>query len=260
MSFVTDIVDTITGGTQAADAATEAAQVQAAGGEGAIGVLEEAETTSRADLDPFAQAGLEALPGLTSLTTDPAAQLAFIQDNPFFQALTDQASSTLFANQAAKGKVGSGGTAEALQNSLLLLGTDLVNQNINQRLNLANLGFGAAAGQANITQQTGSNIANTITGVANTTAAGIVGGANAIQQGRADLLTAGVTAVCDIKLKENIKKVGQLDNGLPLYIFNYIGDNQLHINVMAQDVEKVKPEAVIEINNIKHVNMEEVWR
>jgi hypothetical protein len=45
-----------------------------------------------------------------------------------------------------------------------------------------------------------------------------------------------------------------MDNGLPLYTYRYKGKPDLHMGVMAQDVEKVKPEAVVEINGIKHVN------
>lgn len=207
--------------------------------------------------------------GLSGLVTDPQQQLSFVQDNPFFEALAGRATETLLANQAAKGKLASGGTAEALQNSFLLLGTDLLNQNIGQRQNLANLGLGAATGQAGITQQAGQNIADLTTQKGNIQAAGIVGARNAINEGRQGLIQLGAETggslgtaallACDIRFKENIKRVGQADNGLPLYMFNYKGDSTPHINVMAQDVEKVKPEAVIEINNYKFVNTEKLW-
>ena len=270
MSSLKNIVDSFTGGKQAAKSAREAAAVQARAADKAITTQEEAEARSRGDLDPFTQAGLEVLPGLTDLITDPEAQRSFIEDNPFFKSLAQEAKRSLLSSQAPRGRVGTGGTKEALQNSLLLLGTDLVNQNINQRQGLLGVGFNAAAGQANITQGTASNISNLLTGKGNVQAAGIVGARNAINQSRGGLINLGVQAgtqlgtatilACDIRVKENIIKVGQLDNGLPLYLFNYIGDDRPYINVIAQDVEKVKPHAVIEINNIKHVNMEEVWR
>lgn len=62
----------------------------------------------------------------------------------------------------------------------------------------------------------------------------------------------------DRRIKENIVKVGVLDNGLPVYIFNFKADpNKIQqIGLMAQDVEKVIPSAVIEINGIKHVDYE----
>lgn len=48
----------------------------------------------------------------------------------------------------------------------------------------------------------------------------------------------------DERLKENIKPVGKLDNGLTVYEFNYKGDNTPQIGLIAQEVQKVKPEAV----------------
>jgi hypothetical protein len=45
---------------------------------------------------------------------------------------------------------------------------------------------------------------------------------------------------------------------LPIYSFRYNGDltNHVHIGLMAQDVELVKPEAVVTIDGVKHVNYE----
>jgi hypothetical protein len=59
----------------------------------------------------------------------------------------------------------------------------------------------------------------------------------------------------DRRLKKDIKRVGVLDNGLPVYTFRFIDDpvEQLHMGLMAQDVEKVRPEAVIERNGFKAV-------
>lgn len=69
--------------------------------------------------------------------------------------------------------------------------------------------------------------------------------------------TIGAAAIkmSDIRTKENIKRVGTADNGLPLYLFNYIGDPTPHVSVMAQDVEKRDPGAVHEISGIKYVNL-----
>lgn len=58
----------------------------------------------------------------------------------------------------------------------------------------------------------------------------------------------------DRRTKENIKKVGALDNGIPLYLYNYIGETEPRIGPMADEVEKVKPWAVAEIGGIKHIS------
>jgi len=62
-----------------------------------------------------------------------------------------------------------------------------------------------------------------------------------------------LASLSDINVKENISQVGILDNGLPVYLFNYKGNNTPQIGLMAQDVEKVNKDAVKEIDGIKHV-------
>jgi hypothetical protein len=257
----TGIIDNFTGGNQAKDAAAEASRAQIEYGNKAIETNKEARNSAKANFQPYADVGKSNIAGLDSLINDPNAQLKYIQDNPFFKSLTDQATQTLFNNQAAKGKLGSGETAEALQNSLLLLGNDLIQQQIRNKKNLVDLGFNAATGQSNADIGVGSNIANIQTDQGNSIAASKIAGSNAILEGRQGLMSAiGNTAIaaCDMRLKTDIQKVGKLNNGLPLYLFRYKGDDKLHINVMAQDVEKVIPEAVIEIDNIKFVNMKKV--
>lgn len=61
----------------------------------------------------------------------------------------------------------------------------------------------------------------------------------------------------DIRIKENIERVGtHFRNGLPIYEFNYTHiPGKRFCGVMAQDVEKVYPEAVVELHDgIKAVN------
>ena len=68
--------------------------------------------------------------------------------------------------------------------------------------------------------------------------------------------TAPQSFFSDARLKEDIKRVGTAHNGLPIYTFKYKGDNteQTHIGYMAQDVEKVHPEAVGESHGFKTVD------
>lgn len=49
----------------------------------------------------------------------------------------------------------------------------------------------------------------------------------------------------DKRLKENIERVGETDDGLPIYTYNYKGQDQTEMGVMAQDVEKKNPNAVV---------------
>lgn len=49
----------------------------------------------------------------------------------------------------------------------------------------------------------------------------------------------------DIRLKRDIAKVGQLDNGLGLYSYRYLWNDQVYVGVMAQEVIGVDRDAVI---------------
>jgi hypothetical protein len=51
-------------------------------------------------------------------------------------------------------------------------------------------------------------------------------------------------AASDVRLKENIRRVGQTDGGLPVYTYNYIGDPTPMMGVMAQEVARLQPEAL----------------
>lgn len=64
----------------------------------------------------------------------------------------------------------------------------------------------------------------------------------------------------DRRVKTDVSQVGTLDNGLPVYAYRYIWGGPMQIGVMAQDVEKVNPEAVTEFGGIKAVNYAEAVR
>lgn len=53
----------------------------------------------------------------------------------------------------------------------------------------------------------------------------------------------------DRRLKTEIKRVGTLDNGLPVYSYRYKSGGAVHLGLMADEVEKLHPEAVVEGHN-----------
>lgn len=56
--------------------------------------------------------------------------------------------------------------------------------------------------------------------------------------------TAAIMMASDKNLKENLTPVGKLDNGLTVYCFNFKGSNISQIGLVAQEVQKLHPEAV----------------
>lgn len=269
MSIISDLF----GGGDAADAAMQAANVQEAATTEGIKAQKEALANIRADLAPFREAGAAQLPALssgiadfTNLSTNPQAQASWLQSNPFYGELAKNATSSLFANQAAKGKLGSGGTAKALQNSILLLGNDLLNQDLSRRgaalgqnFNMATMGQNAAAMTGTQTQNATNNISNLMQQGANATASGIVGAANAQNSAMSTGLNfglgaAGLYMLSDRRAKDNIVKIGTDDLGLPVYEFTYKGDDLKRIGHIAQDVEAMYPAAVKEFGGFKFID------
>ena len=78
---------------------------------------------------------------------------------------------------------------------------------------------------------------------------------NAMTQGLFSL--GGAALMSDIRTKENIKAIGWLPNGLPVYTYEYkdefkdhpLAGHGTHTGVMAQEVEVMYPNAVITLDN-----------
>lgn len=92
------------------------------------------------------------------------------------------------------------------------------------------------------------NSYNTQVGTANSQLSGITGILGSL--GSAAIMAS------DRRLKENVKRIGTADNGLPIYIFNYKGTPNPVMGFMADEVEKINPAAVCMMQNgFKGVNL-----
>lgn len=294
--------DELTGESQRR-AAQQAAQTQAQGGQAAIDYLKGVEQRQTARLDPFTQlltpelaqrlqatAGGSSYGGITPLQAQAISPVNPMSD-PAFKSLADEASRRVFANQAARGKLGSGGTAEALQERLVGLGEQVRGQRLqeqlatrgqyageqaqqfgqqmqlasvpqqqqfNQLMQLAGLSQSAAAGQSAAGGQMGQNISDMMTQIANAQAAGQVGSAAARSQAMQGLLglggqLGGAMLLSDMRLKRNIRYQHEI-NGVPMFTFDYIDGPENQYGTMAQLVMDDYPEAVKEIDGFYHVD------
>lgn len=142
----------------AADDAKKAAQIQA-------GAIDRATATQQ----PYNQLGTTAANQIQQIQSDPGA---YVQNNPFYKSLADDAQRRLMASEASKGKVGSGGTANELQTQLLNLGNGLVQQQV-----------GTLQNQVNSGQTAATNTSNLQTSKGDVQAAGVVGAGNALSTG-----------------------------------------------------------------------------
>ena len=50
------------------------------------------------------------------------------------------------------------------------------------------------------------------------------------------LASAGIGLLSDRRLKTDIRRVGQTDEGVPIFVYRYLGEGPFHMGVMAQDV------------------------
>lgn len=235
-------------GGDAADAARDGARIQAQAADRAIDLQRESRDLAREDLAPFREFGANNLAALSDILT-PEGQASFLQNNPLADLALDNANQTTLKSSAARGKLGSGSTLQSLTDNFLLTSLPLLQNQQNQLFNSVNLGQASASGQANTTLQTGNSLSNLITGQGAVQAGGIIGAANARQQGINNLIGLGgqlggaAIAASDRRLKENIEKVGSDEFG-NIYEFNYIGNPQRYRGRIAQELKEIKPDAV----------------
>lgn len=132
---------------------------------------------------------------------------------------------------------------------------------------LTGVGQNANTTTANAATGASANSTSLLSSIGNAQAQGTMGAANAWQNGINNLSQYAMlygmknmpssTPGSDIRLKENIKQIGQLPNGLNIYKFEYKPEFKNHkacghgefVGVMAQEVEKIIPEAVFVLDN-----------
>jgi hypothetical protein len=146
-----------------------------------------------------------------------------------FNAQAEQGSRGVTGNAAASGLLRSGGAGKALQ----AYGQNLQNQAAGSYMDrlqsLADTGFKAGGLIGSAGQQSTSNTES-----------------SKGKPGIGDLLMSAASSVAlsDRRLKENIVKMGTLKNGLNVYKYNYLNEDDTHLGVMADEVAAILPEAL----------------
>ena len=60
---------------------------------------------------------------------------------------------------------------------------------------------------------------------------------------------SSTTQVSDERLKTDIDRIGTSPSGLPVYTFRYVGLDTVYQGVMAQDLMRMQPDAVMTLDN-----------
>lgn len=70
--------------------------------------------------------------------------------------------------------------------------------------------------------------------------------------------TAAMLFFSDRRMKEDVKKVGATDDGLPIYTYKYKSGGPTQMGIMAQDLQKKKPDAVHNVGGLLAVDYSKV--
>lgn len=234
--------------------------------------------------------------GLNGGPAGAQAAASAYASNPAFQFQLNQGNQNVLRNSAQTGTTASGATLDALQqqgqglanstyqqyvqNLQPFLGqanaaasgigstyTGLGNALNSNQGNLANLNWNAATGigNANANADLANNAADKNIWGAISGVGGLLGGSgvgNAIPGGSGGSGSGGINMqaltamLSDARWKEDIKPVGELHDGQPVYSYRYVFDDpaMTRIGLMAQDVEKTNPDAVIDVDGVKMVD------
>lgn len=244
-------------------------------------------------LDPYYQGGTDAqqlLAAQSGALGADAQQQAFDDfiASPGQQYLRDQSEQAILRNAAATGGLQGGNVLQALQqNAIGLAAQDLQNQqNVLGALAQGGLSAGSQLGAGQ--QRAGELIANNLSGTAGNIANLLTGSTGNLQQLLAGLggvsvpgiqqtqgnigglgqlasgIGTGLSIFSDLRLKENLTKIGETLKGHNLYTWDWteeakdIVGGQPPIGVIAQEVEQTQPEAVHEKNGYLAVNYQMV--
>jgi len=160
------------------------------------------------------------------------------RDNSGFGFLLGRGYGDVNANMGAKRLLQSGATLKGLEDYSAGLNQTFADKYLEREMGLADLGSNAAQmmiGAGNYSKGTGDSVSKTNPGIG-----GFLG---------------SLLAASDRRLKKLIVQIGKLDNGLGLYKYHYIDGRGPFIGVMADEVEKIVPQALgPEINGYKTVD------
>lgn len=255
MGFITDIVGEITGSKDVARAGQAAAGAQVAMGEKGIEEQRKQFDVMLKLMEPYVMAGAGGLKGIQDIaglsgTEAQKAAIAGIEGSPQFQALTQQGEDAMLQQASATGGLRGGNIQGALAQFRPQMLSQLIEQQYGRLGGIAGMGQAAASGQAAQGMQSASTIGNLMQQIGAAQAGGIMAGGSARRMAFGDAIqlagAAGALKTAffsDSRLKKDIKRIGIHAKGIGIYSWEYLWGTKA-IGVMADEVEKIIPEAV----------------
>tara|TARA_R110000796_G_scaffold163505_2_gene280432 strand:- start:3452 stop:4258 length:807 start_codon:yes stop_codon:yes gene_type:complete len=247
------------------DDSSQAASEEVAAQQRAIAEQQRQLAETKANFDPFIQAGIGQIPALTQGASAGGldARLAEIFGTDTFGALKDERTRALEGQLSAGGLTRSGTAIQEASAIPTDIGLALEQLLTGRSSNIAASGQNAAAGLGGISANTSGNIAQLLAQQGVSRGSGILGDAQSKAAGTQNIIDAASTAAIffsDPSLKENIEKVGQIHD-LNLYEWDWIEDTKGTmieqcgtIGFMADEVEELYPHHVAEFGGFMVVD------
>lgn len=248
LSFLGDIIGGITGANKASKTAVKASQY-ATDTNNALARDIFNQTTQR--IDPYAQGGIQArdyynaLIGLPSSVSLADARTGFDNylNSAGFNDEYEQGVRGIVGGQAARRMLGSGSTLKGLERYRQGLKGQYFGNYLNSIGNQQALGLNAATSLAGVgSQYTGQVSANN-----NSNATNIGNAALARSASNTNFLSGLISSAAmlsDERAKVVTAKLGEMEDGLPIFRYRYVGSPIEHEGPLAQDVALYRPWAL----------------
>lgn len=200
MSFIGNVLGSITGAKQAGKAAERAGETQAAAAQAGIDEQRRQFDALVELMSPYVQAGTGAMQqqqALIGLQGPEAQQQAIsgFEQSPLFQSLQQQGENAILQSASATGGLRGGNVQAALSQFRPQLLNQLIEQQYGRLGGLATMGQASAAGQASGGMQSASNVGNLLANQAQAIAGGQMARGGLQRQVFGDILGIAKTAI-----------------------------------------------------------------
>lgn len=249
------------------DAGSNGAAMQGQYNQQAIDELRRQFDTTQTNMQPYMQAGTDALGNAQDGATPQGldALLAQIMGTGSFGSLVDERQRAVQGQLAAGGLTRSGTAVKEAANVSSDLALQIESLLSGRQSNLATMGANSAANLGQSSQANSNSIANLLSNSGQAYANGAVTDAQSSAQGKSNMLStaasvAGLFMMSDPKLKENIEKISEIKD-LSVYQWDWkestkgtIVDACANMGFMADEVQDKYPEHVYDFGGFMMID------
>lgn len=264
---------TLLGGMMQADAAGDAADIQAGASQAGIAEQRRQFDALQALLKPYVEAGTPALSAQQELLGLKGAEaqgkaISGLESSPLFQGLVQQGEESILSNASATGGLRGGNVQGALAQFRPAMLSKLIEDQYTKLGGMTQLGQRSAAGVGAAGMESASSISDLLAQQGAALAGGELGQAKAygqvlnlpsqilgMQYGAGGKMGMGFS---DIRLKKNIQRIGTRADGLGVYEFDYVWGGGRKVGLMAQEVVSIYPDAVSSVGGYMMVDYNKV--